>query len=322
MEDTTQVGYREWIDVPDFQSEKVGSIIKSSRLFGVEIECIPHNVGYGNGLTSEVCIVANAMGPSLGIGSDAGGVELKTPKLSMVKGENYITKLCELLDNKRFSVTENCGLHVHLDGGTQFMETNTNTYTVKTVALRKLMAFYIAYEDVIQSFLPNSRRNKQWCNPIKRQFSLEKVLESLPQIDLEKLWYKNMSTPQINITKMSKGGGQRPGINFSPLFGMNHLEIRYHSGTINARKILEWVNLHQTIMDHAANDNFYIDSRVTTIPSLEEKTWTFFQQLQLPLSSVEYFLARQELFKKKVEFAPYDKKEMLKLIKSDNEVLV
>jgi hypothetical protein len=39
------------------------------------------------------------------------------------------------------------------------------------------------------------------------------------------------------------------GVNFHSIFYRGTLEIRYHCGTTNAQKILNWVSLHQQILD-------------------------------------------------------------------------
>jgi len=89
------------------------------------------------------------------------------------------------------------------------------------------------------------------------------------------------------------------GVNLHSLFANKHLEIRYHSGTLNPVKVLEWVNLHQRIIDlaveHASIAIGYTRD-VAQESKLEDKTQMLFDALQLDESSRAYFRNRQEMF--------------------------
>lgn len=319
-DDRTPVGSRRpWSTKDKYLSNESGNIIQSKRPFGVEIECIAPS-------STAMCTVGNAF-PELGIGSDGGGYEFKTPRLSGIKGEQYIVNLGHKLLEKDFNVKPTCGLHIHLDGGDDFIESkNTKQDSAKTKRLKVLLRFLATYESVIQSFLPASRRNSNWCPPL--HFSDSEIRKCKTQFDIEKLWYEYQieyqahQTPEDTVAaaKRSTRGGSRSGFNFSPFFAENHIEIRYHSGTISSRKILEWVNLFTTILDLAAEDSLHITD-ISRMPSVEERTKVFFDDLQMDDSSQEYFLARQALFKYKVELA-FDAKAMDAIIKVDNEVLI
>lgn len=310
MDNTAPVNPREHSSTIDFQSEINGTTIKSKRIFGVEIECIITEEGKN--------IVGNAF-PDVGIIADGGGYEFQTPLLSGIKGENYIKSLGEkLLDNKAY-VKESCGLHIHLDGGKDFLETvSTTPNSQKTRNLRNLLVFLVTYEGVIQSFLPYSRRYRPWTSPL--HFSFQEIQKCPTQFDIEKYWYNTQEKSDIMDRKNNKKGGPRPGFNLSPFFSENHIEIRYHSGTVNPQKIIEWVNLFTTIMDKIAEGGYIVDlyslSRAITT---EEKTALMFQALGLAQSSVDYFIARQRLFTKEVVFPK--NKIMENLVKSDTEIL-
>jgi hypothetical protein len=312
--DENCVDDRQWSANDKFQSKDTGDILKSSRIFGVEIEaCHPRE--------ADRYIICNNF-PDLGHGSDGGGVEFKTPRISGKIGEQYIIDLCDALEQLKFKVSSSCGLHIHLDGGDKFIEKNSSeTLSQKTENLRKLFKYYLTFEDVIQSFIAPSRRRSCFCAPMRNRMSIAEINKTKDQFDLEKIWYGSENKVSINFNKTAYRGGPRLGINFSPFFGQNHIEVRYHSGTMNARKILEWVNLHAGIMDVASDGRFRtVDTSL--MASLEEKTWALFDILKLSQDSIEYFLARQEMFKKKVELPTIDMRKMKAIILADNEVLV
>lgn len=313
MEDTTPCeNSREWSKTKDFQSDEAGIVLTSTRKFGVEIECIaPNEEAY--------YVVANKF-KTLGAGLDGGGREFKTPIIGGKLGEFYINTLGELLAAKKYTVEHTCGMHLHVDCGIDFLEKDsTKTGSRKTENLKNLFHFLLTYENVIQSFLPPSRRQKSWCEPL-HWMSHQEVKKCATQFDIEKLWYRYQDKATIDSCKQGTRGGPRPGFNFSPFFADNNVEIRYHSGTINARKILEWANLFTTILDKAAT-SWLERADVLRMPSLEEKTALFFVLLGLPKSSREYFLARQKMFTKAVP-VEVDMNKMKSIIMADSEILV
>lgn len=310
-EDVTPVGSRPWKRTKTFMSSDVGNIIKSTRKFGVEIECIPPN-------EQSYYIVMNAF-PEIGGGYDGGGREFKTPILAGQDGEEYIIKLGDLLTKKGYTLQHTCGMHLHIDGGKEFLEENTSIKdSPKTANLKRLLTFLIQFENVIQSFVPLSRRYKQWCAPLT-WISTQQIQKCTTQFEIEKLWYTRESEYEIASAKTSTRGGPRPGFNFTPLFAENHIEIRYHSGTINPRKILEWVNLFTTIVDRSHTTGLFVD--ISRAPSLEERTQMFFDILSLSKSSREYFLARQQMFQA-VSAVKLDMDKMKAVIMADSEILV
>lgn len=323
-ENDSPVNFRNWTATQKFQSNNAGTIITSGRLFGVEIECKEPS-------QKARYIVVNKMGPEIGMGTDS-GVEWQTPILSGRAGEDYIEALCALLMKKSFTVYEGNGLHIHLDGGNDFLSKDpkqAHGENNKLNNLAQLFMLYTAFEDVIQSFVAPSRRMKNWCQPLRDRFSYDTLRHVICQYDLEKLWYapheRDAAHQEYSVRegKSSRKNGHRLGINFSSLFAENHLEIRYHSGTIVARKILEWVNLHQTILDQAPfyNPSNYNMMEPYYATSLKEKTKMFFDLLDLRLSSRKYWLARQDKFEKKVELPSYSN-DVMNIITEDNEILV
>lgn len=275
-------------------SKQPGEYILSPRLFSAEIECYFPDM---QTLRTAIREIPNTIGVS-GDGSLGGnGIELQTPKLGGKAGEKTITDTCAVLNARRFRVDNRAGLHLHLDGAGLVPDTKT---TQDPHALKRLWAFYLNFEDVLLSFLPNSRRSNRYCTLVKNEFHTKEILDCESLEELEKLWYRTNRKSEIRVRKGDKYDNSRyMGVNLHSLLANGHLEIRYHSGTINAIKILEWVNLHQTIMDLAVKGERMSISYLTraqSMPSLADRTELFFDILGLPDRSREYFAERQATF--------------------------
>jgi hypothetical protein len=286
-------------DLPEFQSEEAGKFISSQRIFSAEIECYYNN-------SSDIHEVANDLSRAIGISHDGSldnnGVELQTPKLRGKKGEQAILKICKALTDNGHYVNRTTGLHIHLDGQGLMPPSRTTSYPREIIGL---WSFYVIFEDVFLSFLPRSRRRNRYCALVHSDFHVKEIRNCETLEALEKLWYRTANRNEIATRKSDKYDSSRyMGVNLHSLFASNHLEIRYHSGTLNPVKILEWVNVHQRILDLAAgyqNPENYQDileaSKTASYePTLEGKTEMFFDILSLDESSRTYFKSRQAMF--------------------------
>lgn len=278
-----------------FENVREGRIIRSLRPFGVELE-----VTYEDEDKEEAVKMVRALPRSVGVTSDGSvnniGIEIQTPKSAGYKAEDIIQATCKSFADNGASVDSSCGYHVHIDvddlqrmsAGEQFN------------CIRNLWLFYIAFEDVLMSFLPESRRHNSFCHPLRSDYHFKEILDTHNIDKLEQIWYRVTSIRNAQIAKNEhKHESRYRGINLHSLFSDRHLEIRFHSGTLNMRKILEWANLHLMIVDRVFNngiDRSFMGEMMNSV-SLEEKTKAFFQYLNLPKSSIGYFLTRQEKFK-------------------------
>lgn len=274
-----------------FQSKDKGEYITSQRVFSAELECY-----FPDGSTMRS--VSRELNRAIGITEDGSlggrGVEFQTPKLRGKNGEQQLKDICKVLNDNDFDVNITAGLHIHLDGKGLLPKRRTRGTPVSVLTL---LEFYVAFEDVLLSFLPRSRRGNQYCRVMKTDFSPRQLKNVYTLQDLEKVWYQTSKRTTIKERKEDKHDSSRyAGLNLHSLFANNHLEIRYHSGTLDSIKILEWVNLHQTIVDRAVYSGLYGMNAVQTACSLEEKTDLFFKSLNLPDRAVEYFKSRQAKF--------------------------
>lgn len=269
-----------------------GRNLDSSRIFSCELEtllpgprnvsalivAIPHEVG----ATSDGSI----HGPGV-------GVELQTPRLQGDRGEELIRRITAGLKASGAEVNDSCGFHIHLDGA-GIIPTNRKEYPK---ALIQLWKTHLVFEDVILSFLPFKRRFNRYCRPMRDYFKLSELSLLTSMFEVEKLWYKQRSYGGIAA---DKGHHYHPtryfGLNLHSLLAEKNLEIRYHTGTINAKKILHWVNLHSLIMDNATaiSDGYLTEAQATS--NLKEKTRMLFDIIGLNTKSQQYFFERQRKF--------------------------
>lgn len=279
------------LNLPAFQNKLKGNYVTSERVFSAELECF-----YPDNRT--VNTVTRSLDRAIGVSDDGSlgrrGIEFQTPKLKGKAGEDAIKAICKTLNANDFTIQRSAGLHIHLDAAGLVPKRRTKDKPVKLVSM---FTFYIAFEDVILSLLPKSRRGNQYCTVMKNEFSTRELHEVYTLEQLEKIWYRCDTRKTVSERKGNKYDNSRYlGVNLHSLFANKHLEVRYHSGTLDATKILEWVNLHQTIMDKAVSGDLWGQREVANFPSLAEKTQLFFDVLKLPERAEQYFRSRQTMF--------------------------
>lgn len=280
---------------------KFGTIIKSKRIFSAEIEAFTDE--------SRMGFLAQHLPKEMGIGSDSSittdnaaqyPFEIQTPRIGGTKGEELLFRVGTILKGAGAHVNDSCGMHVHLDGK-GILPDSRRKYPTSLIQLFKA---YLVFEDVIMSLLPYSRRDNDFCRPFSDAFSMLKVEMCNSVLDVEKMWYEERTYDEIQNAKGHHHHSSRYfGVNFHSLLASGHLEIRFHSGTTNPRKILEWANLHLLIMDLAASKQFtpelLRDAQKTK--NLKEKTKILFDAIGLSPSSQQYFYGRQKKFSNKKE---------------------
>lgn len=204
------------------------------------------------------------------------GFEVVSDKILWPKDVSQIVDIIQTVNNYDVKINRSCGYHIHLD---------TTNFDYKQIA--KLMMFYIVFEDVILSFLPFSRRTNSFCKLLKNRISLEDINAVRDRDQLEQLWYKikvltEREQARLNSYKSEKYHGSRyAGANFHSVFFRNSLEIRYHSATLNAEKIINWIALHKTIVDRVKTEENIDYNRIQTTLNSDLKRQIFWQTIGL-----------------------------------------
>ena len=284
--------------------------IQSMRIYSAEVECYANSDSQDDDIREVITNMPN----TLGYGSDGSlnsyGWEFQTPRLSGNKGIEYISQLCGLLDNNNFTVDNTCGLHIHIDGGKKYLSKSVRANKKVPTLLKNLLLFYLYYDDVIMAMLPNSRRNNKYCISLNKNYNSAEVSKCNTLDELEQLWYKNNSKDDIRTAKSKKYDNSRySGINFHSLLSNNHIEVRFHSGTINANKIINWIILHVAIMDRIEK------IKVDWTPRIIEKTFktTLYDKFEEMVTFLKLdYPMRRYLWKRIEKFTP-------SVVDSDNE---
>mgnify|MGYP001567710766 CR=1 FL=1 len=170
--------------------------------------------------------------------------------------------------------------------------------------LKRVAAFYVAFDDIIASMLPCDRRDNDYSKRINVRMSMVDVTRVDTLLDFFNLWTKTKSLNQFqNSLREQRHESRYYGINFRSLIKHGTIEIRYHAGTTDAVKTLHWVVLHQKVMDIAAdlnNARFDMErlEKAAMIIDIDAKTDLFFKKLGLSGDTEKFYRARIKALKK------------------------
>ncbi len=277
------IPYRDW--EPYMYSFAEGNYIKSARPFGVELEMV-------NDTRRNVFDLTYKLDKRIGIADDISikngvGIEIQTPPIAGLEGENMLKDILKEAKEHKMKVNETCGLHVHL--GIDDLLGKGSFEKVKT-----LFMFYRLFDDVILSMLPKSRRNNRFCAGLGSSYLLSHIAQAVTMDQLEAIWYNEHNIKKIKGRKDEKKDiSRRHGLNLHALFhGYGTVEIRYHSGTLDFLKIINWVKLHQTIIDKIARGEITSSMLVGEEGKLEK----MISLLKLEQSLITYIKGRIKLF--------------------------
>lgn len=230
--------------------------LTSERLFGVEIEFfgadqheaadairaagVPcYAEGYNHDTRDHWKIVTDS----------SCGLELVSPPLRGEEGYAQIETAVNVLVGMGARVNRNCGLHVHHDA----RDLNATT-------LRNFAMLYTKYEHVLDSLQPNSRRASinEYCQSNKliymnrhRRYGRYQQMNANDDIRCALDYIKAKAThhdPRVVIDALTYTRFQK--VNFSAWLRHGTVEVRHAAGTLNARKIIEWVKLTGGMVTH------------------------------------------------------------------------
>ena len=158
------------------------------------------------------------------------GYELVSPILKGRQGLAQLEKACEALREAGAQVNRKCGLHVHHD---------INDFEVKDI--KNLFATYIKFEEVIDTFVPNSRRenNNRFC----KSLSICGMDKNTTLKELQKTKTINDIASLFNTRYLK--------LNFQSYLKYGTVEFRQHSGTIEFDKIYNWIILTQQMVNNS-----------------------------------------------------------------------
>lgn len=186
--------------------------------------------------------------------------EVVSPILKGKAGMQTLEKVCKVLNEINAMVNKSCGLHVHFG----LNDVNFSAY-------RNIFINYARLENVIDSFMPKSRRNNGYCkgfrsfgNNIYELLSCAGSKEDIASIFERDRYYK---------------------VNPVAFVRHNTIEFRQHSGTVDFVKMANWIKFlkgliafskKSVLRENAANIN--------DIPFINAELRQYFQQRQVTLA--------------------------------------
>lgn len=163
--------------------------------------------------------------------------ELVSPILKGEAGLLELEKVCKVLEECHAKVNRSCGTHVHMDATGMNMNTWKNIYKN-----------YARLENVIDGFMPLSRRNNMYCRGFRDFTNFETQIDEAETLgDIARI-FGNSRYFKINPVSYARH---------------NTCEFRQHSGTVEFVKIGTWVRFLNNLIDYSKNN-------LVTETSLEE----------------------------------------------------
>ena len=204
----------------------------TNRTFGVEIEC--YNVTRAalktalaaEGIASTVAGYDHITRRQWALGSDSSisgrrGCEITSPVLSGEDGLAQLATVLRTVHSMGGLVNRSCGLHVHIGASDLSLD------ELKTIAKG-----WVKFEEAIDTFVPPSRRGNVngYCRSNKARYSSE--ADAYAAIN---------AAPNVQELAGVVQGGRTYKLNLTPLWRQGTLEIRHHSGSVEAEKVCNWV---------------------------------------------------------------------------------
>lgn len=221
--------------------------------------------------------------PDMGVHTDgsvtAPGAEIVSPPCQGVGLERAIVEACKAAKVAGYGVDVSCGLHVHIGG-------------IPADKLWAVINTAMAVEDVLFAMLPESRKRNRYSAKMKGG----KVKQLLhPTTDIEAWWYDTTDEARLRALKGEKYNGVRyVGVNLHSYYRRGTVEFRYHSGTMNAEKVRNWVRIIHHLVQYALTryDNEQVWAMVLDADHPAAKAAKWASWFGFPPDLVAYMKAR------------------------------
>lgn len=174
--------------------------------------------------------------------------ELVSPVLEGEAGLKELEKVCWVLEFCDVKVNDSCGLHIHMDAA------DFDLQTWKNLALS-----YKHLERVIDSFMPQSRRQNYYC----------KGLSSISAADIQ-------AAQSIADLQAAFGNNRYRKVNLEAYARHRTVEFRQHSGTTNFTKMENWIRFLNGLITFA-KAGIAGTTSLDSIPFLDEKQKLFYK---------------------------------------------
>ena len=174
--------------------------------------------------------------------------ELVSPVLEGETGLKELEKVCWVLEYCDVKVNDSCGLHIHMDAADFDLQTWKN-----------LTLSYKHLERVIDSFMPQSRRQNYYC----------KGMSSISAADIQ-------AAQNIHDLQAAFGNNRYRKVNLEAYARHRTVEFRQHSGTTNFTKMENWIRFLNGLITFA-KAGIVGTTSLDNIPFLDEKQKLFYK---------------------------------------------
>lgn len=170
------------------------------------------------------------------------GMEYVSPILQGDEGLQVIRDFCSDAVNSGLDTNKATGFHLH-----------QNSKDISFRKLKNILLIYKYLEPVIYDMVAPSRKTSNWCKPI--EFSVSQILNCKKEKDIQILYYS--FNPDVkkqyikNYCKQKFQQARYSGCNLHSHWFRGTIELRYHGGTLNSTKVINWIKLHQIIFAYA-----------------------------------------------------------------------
>lgn len=173
---------------------------------------------------------------------------------------NSLKKVCEVINEAGAQVNRSCGLHVHF---------GAKDFTIAQWV--RIIRNYGALEEIIDSFMPQSRRcnNNQYCRSIRAIAESHALINATDMTDI----YDAFCSDRYRK------------VNVMAYRGHKTIEFRHHSGTTDFTKIENWINFLRNLIEYSINNETIISaSSIDEIPFLTAAQKRYFNNRKSELN--------------------------------------
>ena len=168
--------------------------------------------------------------------------ELVSPILHGEQGLEELEKVCWVLDLCNAKVNDTCGLHVHMDAA----EFDLSTW-------KNLILTYKRLENVIDHFMPLSRRNNHYC----------KTLTTISEVKINR-------ASNISDLRAAFSHNRYHKVNLEAYTRHRTVEFRQHGGSTNFTKMSAWIHFLAKMITFAKQGQVNAGTTLQNIPFLTE----------------------------------------------------
>jgi len=175
--------------------------------------------------------------------------ELVSPILHGEQGLEELEKVCWVLDLCNAKVNDSCGLHVHMDAAEFDLQTWKN-----------LIITYKRLENVIDHFMPLSRRNNRYC----------RTISTISEIAINR-------ASNISDLRAAFDNNRYHKINLEAYARHRTVEFRQHGGSTNFTKMSAWIHFLAKMITFAKQGKVKNNITLQDVPFLTESEKLYFR---------------------------------------------